>query len=130
MIGADKPYAGGRWSSAKFFGFIRSALRSASIRWPPKSDAMNAARRPYAGPNARQKWEYWCTECETWCMGKDAQADHIVPCGSLRCFADLPGFVERLFCESDGFRVVCKACHKAITAAERARLKNESEVTK
>ena len=114
-----KPYAGGRWSRAKFFSFIRSALRSASIRWPPKGDAMRAARRAYTGENKRRKWEYLCAECGGWFAGKDVAVDHIVPCGKLREFSDLPGFVERLLCEEDGFRVLCDSCHSVKTQREK-----------
>ena len=125
----EKTRAGGRWTEAKFFGFIRSALRSASIRWPPKADALRDSRIPYMGvDNPRQKWQYPCHQCGEWFMGKEVQADHIVPCGSLRCFADLPGFVERMFCEQEGFRILCKPCHKTVTAAERARVKDSKDL--
>lgn len=125
MTATPKPYAGGRWSRARYWSFIRSALRAASIRWPPKADAMKAARRAYQGTdNARQKWEYWCAACEQWKMGKDVRVDHIEPCGSLKCAEDLPGFVTRMFCEEDGFQVVCKSCHDRKTARERDEKKN------
>ena len=45
-------------------------------------------------------------------MQKETNVHHRTPCGSLTCFADLPGFVERLFCEADKLEVICKACHK------------------
>ena len=125
MSKVEKTRAGGRWSEAKFFGFIRSALRSASMRWPPKADAIKAARKPYVGPNKRQKWTCPCAVCGQWKQLKDLQADHIVPCGTLRCFADLALFVERLFCEVEGYRILCKPCHKVVTARERARIKAE-----
>ena len=126
MARVAKTRAGGRWSEAKFFGFIRSALRSASVRWPPKADAIRAARKPYVGPNKRQKWTCHCALCGKWHKLSDLQADHITPCGSLRCFDDLAGFVERMFCEQDGFRILCKPCHKTITAIERARIKESA----
>jgi hypothetical protein len=53
--------------------------------------------------------------CKRWFPEKETQLDHIVECGSLREFSDLPGFVERLFCESDGFQVLCKGCHNKKT---------------
>ena len=109
-----KPYAGGRWSQARFFGFIRSALRRTSTRWPPKCDASKAARRKYTGPNKRQKWEVRCSECGKWYKLKEVNVHHTGPCGTLKAFTDLPGFVERLFCEVDGFEVLCNdKCHKA-----------------
>lgn len=110
----EKPFAGQRWSRARFWGFIRSALRLASRKWPPRSDAMRAARRCHRGTNKRQKWEYQCAQCSKWFKGSEVQVDHIVPCGKLREFDDLPAFVRRLFCEEDNLRVLCKPCHKGV----------------
>ena len=58
-------------------------------------------------------------------MQKEVEIDHIISCGSLKCYDDLPGFVERLFCEADNIRVVCKPCHKAHTKKSREDKKNE-----
>lgn len=109
----EKPFNSGRWTNARFFGFIRSALRSASLKWPPRNDARNAARRKYEGPDKRRKWEYQCAICGAWFSGADTQLDHVRPCGSLRDFSDLPDFVRTLFCEQDNFQVVCLNCHAA-----------------
>ena len=115
----DKPRAGGKWSEARFWGFVRSNLRRA--QWPPIYQVKQAAQRPYVGDNKRQKHEYQCAMCEGWFMGKDTQVDHIVPCGSLKSYEDLPRFVETLYCEADNLRVLCKGCHQKITNEERAK---------
>lgn len=108
--------AGEEWTEARFFSFIRSGLRQMSRRWPPiVRQAIHKARRPYKGPNKRQKWEVQCAACEAWYKAAEVQVDHIIPCGSLKSFSDLPGFAERLFCEADGLRVLCKPCHKKRT---------------
>lgn len=104
------------WSEAKFFGFIRSGLRAKFSRWPPKYEVLTLASRPYKGENKRQKKEYQCSECNLWWVKTSVEVDHIVPCGSLRTFDDLPSFVARMFVGVDKLRVVCKDCHKAITA--------------
>lgn len=118
---AERTRAGGTWTEARFFQFIRTSLRQASIRWPAKAQAKNKARRKYDGPNRRQKWEYQCAQCGDWFMGKDVELDHIVPVGTLKTFADLPGFAERLFCEEDGYQVLCKErCHARKTRPTKA----------
>ena len=117
----DKPRAGGRWSEARFFGFLRSGLRRMSVRWPPKNDCMRASRRAYKGPNKRQKWEAQCSGCGQWFKLKEVKVHHIVPCGTLRCWADLAGFAQRLFCEAAGFRVLCVSCHEKVHADEKAK---------
>lgn len=87
-----------------------------SLRWGPKIEAKKAARRPSQSDNKRLKWEYQCDQCKGWFRGDETEVDHIVPCGSLKSFEDLGPFAERLFCEADGFRVLCKAkCHSKKT---------------
>lgn len=108
-----RPRAGGQWTESRFFSFIRSALRGASRRWPPLvKDVLMRSRRPYTGLDKRTKFEYECLGCGGWFPAKHINVDHIVPCGTLKTFDDLPGFVERLFCEVDGLRLLCEACHE------------------
>jgi 5-methylcytosine-specific restriction endonuclease McrA len=108
-----------KWTEAKFFGFLRSALRRASDRYPPKQEAKKRYRRPYVGENVRQKWEYQCEECKGWYKDKEVEIDHLIPAGSLRNFDELPTFCSRLFCGVDGYQVLCKPCHRAKTSMER-----------
>jgi 5-methylcytosine-specific restriction endonuclease McrA len=77
------------------------------------------ARRPYKGPNKRQKFEYLCNSCKTWFPDKQINVDHIVGAGSLNCGQDLPGFVDRLFCEQDNLQCLCTDCHDKKTKDER-----------
>jgi len=116
----EKPYSSGTWSKARYFGFIRSALRRASVRWGPKNEAATDARRPSKSKNKRLKWEFQCADCGKWCARKDTSVHHIVPCGTLKCYDDLPLFVERLFCEKEGFVLVCDKCHRARHEKEKA----------
>ena len=108
--------AGGTWSEAQFWSFLRSGLRQLSRRWPPTVRLIwLEGRRAYKGPNVRQKWEYQCEKCAKWWIRKEMQADHIVPCGSLRSWDDLPVFTQRLLCEASGLRLLCSDCHQART---------------
>jgi 5-methylcytosine-specific restriction endonuclease McrA len=107
--------AGGTMTEAQFWSFLRSNLRLASRKWVPRRQALVAVRRPSESDNKRLKWECQCSKCESWFPQKDVEVDHIVPIGSLLSFEDIGGFVERLFCELDGFVVLCKQCHYAKT---------------
>ena len=109
----------GTMTESAFWSFIRSALRQKSRWWKPILQCKLEARRAYKGPNKRQKYENQCKSCERWFQEKKINVDHIIPAGSLNCAADLPGFVERLFCEKDNLQVLCADCHDEKTKLEK-----------
>lgn len=108
-----------KWTAARFWGFVRSALRQASSRYPPKYELLQSERRPYEGPNRRAKWMYKCNACKRWYQQKEVSVDHIVPVGTLKDYDDLAGFVDRLFCGTDGLQILCTTCHQEKTNEER-----------
>lgn len=109
----------GTMTESAFWSFIRSGLRQKSRWWKPITQCKMKARRDYKGPLKRQKFEYQCNECGGWFPEKKINIDHIMPAGTLRCANDLPGFVERLFCEIDNLQVLCTTCHDAKTKSEK-----------
>ena len=109
----------GTMTESAFWSFIRSALRQKSRWWKPIMQAKMEARRPYKGPSKRQKFEYLCAHCKNWFPEKKINIDHIRPAGSLNCAQDLPGFVERLFCEVDNLQCLCEKCHDVKTKSEK-----------
>lgn len=109
----------GTMTESAFWSFIRSALRQKSRWWKPILQCKMAARRPYKGPNKRQRFEYRCASCERWFQEKKINVDHICPAGSLNSAQDLPGFVERLFCEIDNLQVLCEKCHDSKTKLDK-----------
>ncbi len=99
-------------SEKEVIKFLRSALRRASQRWGPIWKVRLKARRPYKGPNKRQKHEYQCAKCKKYWIRTKINVDHVKPAGTLQAFSDLPAFAERLFCGEDGLQVLCLSCHK------------------
>lgn len=115
---------GGNWTEARFKSFVISALRSASQRWGPKNTAKTKARV--------SRGVYECQGC-----GKHGPAtlpppegkkrrinnacvDHIDPVVDPETgFVDWNTYIERMFCELDGFQVLCHKCHTAKTQKER-----------
>ena len=111
----------GTMTESAFWSFIRSALRQKSRWWKPIAQAKAKAKRAYKGPLKRQKFEYQCAECLEWFPDKKINVDHRIPAGTLRCANDLPGFVERLFCEVDNLQVLCTTCHDRKTQNEKTK---------
>ena len=103
-------------------GFVRSHVRRMSLAWPPRRDALKRGRRPYVGPNKRQKWEHQCALCGGWFAAKQIEIDHIEPCGELRSLDDLPRFVAVLLSEPDNFRVTCTTCNQSRSRKPARRL--------
>ena len=122
MVRQLKPrtHAGKTWTKARYFQFIRSALRQAFMRYPVKQKVKQDNRRAVTGQ--RHKFEYLCAGCGNWFKEKEIEVDHIVPAGSLNDYDDLPGFVKRLYCEPEDMQILCKEnCHAAKTASERSK---------
>jgi 5-methylcytosine-specific restriction endonuclease McrA len=120
---APKTRNAGTMSESAFWSFIRSGLRQKSRWWKPITQCKLTNRRNYTGPLKRQKFEYLCNECKGWFPDKKINVDHIIPAGSLQCAADLPGFVERLFCEADNLQILCETCHNKKTQNEKSSRK-------
>lgn len=112
-----KTRAGNTWTESRYFSFIRSALRNAFKKYPPKYDALKEAKVKVDW--GRTKNAYVCASCDGCFKSTEVEVDHKVPAGSLKSYKDLPSFVERLFCEKDGLQVLCKECHKCKTQEER-----------
>jgi 5-methylcytosine-specific restriction endonuclease McrA len=111
------------WSDAQYWGFIRSGLRAKWNRYPLKWEVLrNAARQAVITARGR-KSEYQCAKCYKWWSAKEVTVDHVIPCGSLKSYDDLPAFVERLFCPIGNLQVLCMECHKEKTKADREALK-------
>ena len=129
--GRTPPYpAHPEWTTSRFWSFIRGALRAKFRSWPEKYTAKAAASyREAEGvyKTGRHAGEtkyityFKCAVCANKFRDKDVEVDHIIPAGSLKCKEDLPDFVDRMFCSAEHLRVVCKPCHKEITAAERKK---------
>lgn len=116
--------AGGEWTEARYWTFIRTTLRSGARRYPPiVRQALGAAReryRPQPGESpTRRKWVYRCAICDQLKFRDQVEVDHIEPCGSCRSYEEVGEFARRMFCEPDGLRILCKSCHQEVTDDQR-----------
>lgn len=126
----EKTYNGGEWTEARFNSFIKSGLRSASQRWPPKYRVLSRALvgtkiNPASGRLAKH---YLCSKCGQEFPAKLVEVNHIQSVVPTTGFTTWDELIARLFCEEYGLEVCCKPCHKAITKLEneeRKKLKND-----
>lgn len=106
-------------TESEFFSWILSNARKLTLRWKPRNDALNMARRPYSGPDKRTKWEYQCSQCVDWFPKKMVEADHITPCGGMKSYESISLWYKRALVEMLDFKVLCKTCHNSKTQRER-----------
>lgn len=111
------------WTQARLKNFIISALRSASNRYPPKYECLNAAKvgKKVNKATGRLAEHYKCAACEKLFVAKDVHVDHIEPVVSpLTGFVDWNTFIERLFyCPLTNLQVLCRICHRLKISEER-----------
>ena len=122
-----KPFNAGKWSTAKMRSFVMSALRRA--QWPAKYASIASAfiangTNPKTGKPCKL---HRCPECNGIFPKGKMHADHIEPVIPLenetKTLTAWLGYdwnvvMRRLWCEKEGFRAICKDCHKAKTKEE------------
>lgn len=112
----------GTQTESQFWEWVRKALRAKSMQWKPRQEAKKRARRENQS-GSRHDWEFQCAHCKNWFVEAVTvnkkripliEMDHIVEAGTFS--KDTAGeFIDRLFCEVDGWQVLCKQCHSAKT---------------
>lgn len=115
----------GRWTESRYRNFIRSALRRASVRWPPRTLALEQAfvSRKKNKKTGRMAKHYRCNKCKKLFVSKEVEVNHINPIVPVTGFDTWDGLIERLFCEKEGLEVLCKPCHRAQTKEENEERK-------
>lgn len=94
-------------------------FRRAWSKDPKRYECLRANRRPYVGPNKRQRFEHQCNICKDWFKQDEVQIDHIIPAGSFLELTEecLGGFAWRLF--QGELQKLCSECHKIKTKEDR-----------
>lgn len=115
----------GTQTEAQFWGWLRSNFRRMSQRWRPIYAKYAENRRAITAEDRRKwgnrvKYVHQCEGCKAWYPRTHIAVDHIIPCGSLRSYAEAAQFLERLLVEREGLQLLCKdKCHSEKTAEER-----------
>jgi 5-methylcytosine-specific restriction endonuclease McrA len=121
----------GEWTVARFNSFVKSALRSASQRWPVKYKVLSEA---FVGQKTNEKSgrlakHFKCNSCKEDFPAKDVQVDHIKPIiDPVVGFSSWDDVVYNMFCERDNLQVLCKTCHNVKTKQEKEERKNAKRI--
>jgi hypothetical protein len=91
--------------------FVVASLRRASLKWPPRNEAMRLARV--------KRGLYKCKMCSGLYRSKEIDIDHIIPVVSLRNgFTNWDDYIINMLPDVDGFQILCKTCHLVKTNLE------------
>lgn len=108
-------------------------LRKASRWWPPKNEARKKAERKViigSFKNGRPKYEtlYECAECTRKGLTKlhsreNTHADHIIEVAGLNGFDSWDNLINRMFCDSNGYQILCIQHHEEKTKKNQEKRK-------
>lgn len=91
--------------------WLTSGLRRMSYRWRPRNEAERQARV--------DRGLYKCAYCEQSFRNGQYAIDHIIPIINVKTgWTNWDDFLEKLFCDVDGFQILCHACHENKTSTE------------
>jgi len=101
--------------------WVKGVLRSASFRWKPRGEALKLARV--------ERGKYLCKMCGDLFGPKEIILDHIEPVVDPKAgFTGFDSFIERLFCDVEGFQVLCKVCSDIKTEVEdKMRMQSKTQ---
>lgn len=110
-----KPFNAKNW--------LISAVRRASLRYPPAIEARNRNKEEYyilskkGKPMRRVK--HICEQCgKKDLKTSEYELDHTVPLVGKEGFIDWNTFFERYLIDASGFKKLCIPCHESKTRAE------------
>ncbi len=111
-------YHNGEWTKAKFTAWMKNILRRGSYRWPPRYEALKAAKV--------ERGVYMCRGYKKRAHRvayRDIQIDHIMPVvDPATGHTTWDKYINRLYCEVSNLQVLCKPCHKLKSKEERKKL--------
>lgn len=92
------------------------------MRWPPKYEVLNAAKRGKMlnESSGRLAEHYQCAHCSGLYPAKCICVDHIAAVVPVTGFVSWDDIIARMFCGAEGLQVLCSTCHKLKSNEENA----------
>ena len=126
MVSKEKPFNGGQWTVGRMSSFIKGGLRTLSRKYPQRYEALKLAMvgRKLDPATGKLSNRYKCADCSELFKLNGVEVDHIDPVVSIEGNAyDWNIYIKRLFCDADGYQILCKECHAIKTKNERTQRK-------
>jgi len=124
----SNPRCAGMMTEANYRAMIKNCLRSLHRTWGGANQAKLDSRDGSKVVNPKTGREciaHICAHCDTKLMDKEVEVDHIEPFVPISMtweymmrYSTLVQVADRLFCEPDGYEVLCKDCHYCKTQVE------------
>lgn len=110
------------WTQARWNAYVKGVLRNGTIRYPPRYEVLNEAKRGKKVNQAtgRVAEHYECNECHQQFPATSVVVDHRQPVVPVTGFTNWHDVVIRMYCDKEGLQVLCKVCH-----LEKSRIENE-----
>ncbi len=112
----------GTWTESRYRSFIVSMLRKSSARWGPRNECKKDARHHKKLPNDKGRLVFHsiCSACKAIIPETTSSVDHINPVIDPQIgFIDWDTYISRIYCEKEGFQILCSSCHTIKTKGER-----------
>lgn len=110
---------------SKLKSFIISLLRRQTMKWKPAQELEKEKKITYYITSKkgkklkRVKWK--CNICGKEINAKEKTRDHINPVVPVTGFDSWENLFTRIFCQKEGFQIICKnPCHAEKTKKENA----------
>lgn len=115
--------------------FLIPKLRNISRMWPPKNQAIQAAKESvqigfYKNGKPEYKIMFKCYICGELNDRTETQVDHVVPVVDMDGFTNWDDFITALFCDSNNLAAVCKPCHYLKSQLEVQKRKEQRKLKK
>ena len=120
------------WTQARWNAYVKGVLRNGTIRYPPRYEVLNAAKRGKQVniSTGRIAEHYECAECHGLFPATMVVVDHIEPVVPVSGFTNWHDVVIRMYCPASGMQVLCKPCHKVKSNEENALRKSNNKNNK
>lgn len=110
-------------------------LRQISRWWPAANIALDAAKVKiqvgyYQNGRPEYRTKFKCATCQELYERDEVQRDHIQPVIDVKGHKDWNETLENMFCNPEGYQILCKSCHFLKTSYENERRQENRKINK